>query len=114
MNKTLFKYLSLFTFLFIIDQYIKYAFVYLNWGYDGPVISLVLAYNYGVAFSMLEFLAEYLKYLQISILLGGSIYLYLNLDVLKRFQWCLGMFVSVGVHDIDSQKNQIWVFFALN
>ena len=100
MNKTLFKYLSLFTFLFIIDQYIKYAFVYLNWGYDGPVISLVLAYNYGVAFSMLEFLAEYLKYLQISILLGGSIYLYLNLDVLKRYKLAITLLYVGGLSNI--------------
>ncbi len=100
MNKTLLKYLGLFTFLFIIDQYIKYAFVYEGWGYDGPVISLVLAYNYGVAFSMLEFLAEYLKYLQISILLGGSIYLYLNLDVLKRYKLAITLLYVGGLSNI--------------
>ncbi|CCF79810.1 signal peptidase II [Helicobacter bizzozeronii] len=38
--------------------------------YHGPVISIVLAYNKGVAFSMLDFLGPWLKYLQVLLIVG--------------------------------------------
>ena len=100
MNNLKVKYFSVFIVLFIIDQYIKYAFVYLNWGYDGPVISLVLAYNYGVAFSMFEFLAHYLKYIQLLILGAGSIYLYLNQDIIRKYAPAIMLLYAGGLSNI--------------
>lgn len=100
MNNLKVKYFSVFIVLFIIDQYIKYAFVYLNWGYDGPVISLVLAYNYGVAFSMFEFLAQYLKYIQLLILGAGSIYLYLNQDIIRKYAPAIMLLYAGGLSNI--------------
>ncbi|GMB93365.1 Lipoprotein signal peptidase IspA [Helicobacter bizzozeronii] len=38
--------------------------------YHGPVISIVLAYNKGVAFSMLDFLGPWLKYLQVLLIVS--------------------------------------------
>jgi signal peptidase II len=59
--------LFIFATIFIIDQVVKFGFASLGWGATGSFMNLELAYNYGVAFSMLEFLAGYLKYIQLSI-----------------------------------------------
>ncbi len=98
MNKKRFFFLLIF--LLFCDQYIKYGFVYFNWGYDGPVISLTLAYNYGVAFSMLSFLQEYLKYVQLCILFAGLIYLYFNKDVFTRYSLAICILLAGGLSNI--------------
>ena len=82
--------------LFVIDQAVKYGFAHFDWNVEGPYMSLQLAYNYGVAFSMFSFLAEYLKYIQLTIVLGASIYLFNILDrftyggVVDYFYWHYG------------------------
>ena len=65
MKKFFFAFFS----IFAIDQIIK--IIFLN-GFDlkTKCISLVLAINKGVAFSMFSFLGEYLKYLQLALILG--------------------------------------------
>jgi len=55
--------------VFIIDQNIKSLFVD-GYRYYGDCVDLVLIYNKGVAFSMLSFLSEYLRYIQL-VLVGG-------------------------------------------
>jgi len=63
--------------IFIIDQNIKSAFIS-GFRYYTDCIDLILVYNKGVAFSMLSFLNEYLKYIQlilVSGVLGYTIYL---------------------------------------
>jgi signal peptidase II len=59
----------LFASLFFLDRYIKEIFVS-GYQWDSQCISLILTYNKGVAFSTFAFLGEYLKYLQIAVLLG--------------------------------------------
>jgi len=59
--------------IFIIDQNIKTLFVE-GYRYYGECIDLILVYNKGVAFSMLSFLAEYLKYIQLALVLGVLVY----------------------------------------
>jgi len=99
MLKNYFKYFLLFLSLITIDQYIKYIFV--NGFYkEGECISLVLAYNKGVAFSMFAFLADYLKYIQITILLGGLIYLSLNKDILKTYILPISILFAGGISNI--------------
>ena len=93
-------FILLFVVSVLIDQYIKYGFVFLNWGYDGSVISLVLAYNYGVAFSMLSFLDGNLKYLQLVMLLGASIYLYLNKKILEYYYIPVALIFAGGISNI--------------
>jgi signal peptidase II len=58
-----------------IDQIIKDIFVS-GFGLDGDCISLVLTYNYGVAFSMFESLGENLKWFQIAVLVGVLFYVF--------------------------------------
>ena len=55
--------------VFIIDQNIKMLFVD-GFRYYTECIDLILVYNKGVAFSMLSFLDEWLKYIQLVIVSG--------------------------------------------
>ena len=55
MSKELKIATTIFIVVFIIDQVVKFGFANLNWDVDGPYMSLKLAYNYGVAFSMFSF-----------------------------------------------------------
>ncbi len=86
--------------LFIVDQIIKYCFVHFNWDVEGPYMSLQLAYNYGVAFSMLSFLAQYLKYIQLLLVLGGIIYLYKNQDVFEEYYIPIALLLAGGLSNI--------------
>ena len=55
--------------IFIIDQNIKMLFVD-GFRYYTECIDLILVYNRGVAFSMFAFLQEWLKYIQLVMVLG--------------------------------------------
>ena len=64
--------------IFIIDQNIKMLFVD-GFRYYTDCINFILVYNKGVAFSMLSFLDEYLKYIQMVLVGGILLYvLYIN------------------------------------
>ena len=60
--------------IFIVDQNIKMLFVD-GFRYYTECIDLILVYNKGVAFSMLAFLDEWLKYIQLIIVFGVLIYI---------------------------------------
>ncbi len=55
--------------VFIIDQNIKMLFVD-GYRYYSDYMDLILVYNRGVAFSMLAFLEEWLKYIQLVLVSG--------------------------------------------
>ena len=99
MLKKLFITLSLFTVLFIIDQYIKFLFVD---GYEqkGECISLILVYNYGVAFSIFSFLEGNLKYIQIAIMLSGILYLLFNKEVFATYYLPTALILAGGISNI--------------
>jgi len=90
---------SLFIVLFFIDQYIKFLFVD---GYErrGECISLILVYNYGVAFSMFSFLEGNLKYIQIVIMLVGVLYLAFNKDIFRLYYIPSALVLAGGVSNI--------------
>ena len=60
--------------IFIIDQNIKMLFVD-GFRYYTDCIDLILVYNKGVAFSMLSFLDEWLKYIQALLIVGVLVYI---------------------------------------
>jgi len=60
--------------IFIIDQNIKMLFVD-GFRYYTECIDLILVYNKGVAFSMLSFLDEWLKYIQLVLVFGILVYI---------------------------------------
>jgi signal peptidase II len=94
-------YLPLFIFVVavFIDQYIKTIFVN---GYErqGECISLVLAYNKGVAFSMFSFLEGNLKYLQIVLLFLGAIYLYIKKEVFYNHCIAIALLYAGAISNI--------------
>lgn len=85
--------------LLCLDQYIKYIFVS-GFEWHSEVFSLTLTYNYGVAFSMFAFLAENLKYIQITILVMALIYLLVNKDVFEQYYIPIGMLFAGGISNI--------------
>jgi len=100
MNKKLKVSLILFFIIFIIDQVVKYGFAHYDLDVKGPIMSLQLAYNYGVAFSMFAFLAEYLKYIQLALVLAGTIYLLKNKDVFYDYNIPIALMYAGGLSNI--------------
>ncbi|MGE0050298.1 MAG: signal peptidase II [Arcobacter sp.] len=91
---------TIFIVVFIIDQVVKYGFANLGWDVDGSYMSLKLAYNYGVAFSMFSFLEHYLKYIQLSIVLIAMIYLFMNKDIFKEYYVPIALLFAGGLSNI--------------
>ncbi len=71
-----------------------------NWEWHSQCISLVLAYNKGVAFSMFVFLEHNLKFIQILILIVGSIYLYFNQPTFKTYFYPIVILYSGALSNI--------------
>lgn len=90
----------IFIVVLILDQAIKYGFANLNWDVDGPYMSLKLAYNYGVAFSMFSFLENYLKYIQLLIVLVATIYLFKNKNVFEEYYFPISLLYAGGLSNI--------------
>ena len=88
---------SLFT-IFFIDQYIKSIFLN-GFRYEGSEISLILVYNQGVAFSMFAFLKEYLKYIQLGLILVVIFFLYKE-NLLKKHPIISGILIGAGLSNI--------------
>ena len=100
MNKKLKISLLIFSIIFVIDQIVKYGFANYDWNVNGPYMSLQLAYNYGVAFSMFSFLAEYLKYIQLTLVFAGLVYLYKNHDVFEDYYIAISLLFAGGLSNI--------------
>jgi signal peptidase II len=99
MAKKLSFSVAIFAFLFLIDQYIKMFFVD-GFGVDGECISLVLAYNKGVAFSMFAFLEDNLKFIQLGMIFAGVIYLLFNKDVFNNYYIPVSILFAGGISNI--------------
>ena len=92
--------ITTFIVVFIIDQVVKYGFANLAWDVDGPYMSLKLAYNYGVAFSMFSFLQHYLKFIQLGIILIATIYLFKNKNVFEEYYFPISLLYAGGLSNI--------------
>jgi signal peptidase II len=73
MKSSIIKFLVSFFVVFLIDQAIKYIFLN-GFEWHSKCISLTLALNKGVAFSMFSFLGEYLKYIQLILIIFLGFY----------------------------------------
>lgn len=71
--------------VFIIDQNIKMLFVD-GFRYYTECIDLILVYNKGVAFSMFAFLEEWLKYIQLILVIGILAYIFYLKNFAMHFQ----------------------------
>lgn len=92
--------ITIFVVVFIIDQIVKFGFANLAWNVNGPYMSLNLAYNYGVAFSMFSFLEHNLKYIQLAIVLIGTLYLFKNQSVFKEYYLPISLLYAGGLSNI--------------
>jgi len=104
MQKKILFFIAIFIVLFTIDQIIKMIFVN-GFEVQGSCISLVLAYNKGVAFSMFAFLEGNLKYIQIAMLIAGIIYLFLNKEIFDRYYLPASILIAGGVSNIYDRFN---------
>jgi signal peptidase II len=92
-------FIALFVSVFVIDQYIKYIFVD-GYVWHSECISLILAYNKGVAFSMFAFLAEYLKYIQLLLLAGVAIFLYIKKEYFYSYYHGASLILAGGLSNV--------------
>lgn len=93
------------SFVFLLDQAIKWYFVlkgYMHGDlvYQTPIISLLFVYNKGVAFSMFAFLQEWLKYIQIALLVGVVVYIWRNKEILVAHCVALGFIFGGGISNV--------------
>jgi len=84
---------------FVVDQNIKvWAMESVN-GIEymtilkGSCIDLILQYNRGVAFSMLEFLGDNLKWVQLTLIVGIIVYVFYE-GYIKQYAFAIGLIVG--------------------
>lgn len=99
MNRAFKLFLVSFLGVMIVDQVIKSIFLD-GFRWNGDYFSLILTYNKGVAFSMLSFLDEYLKYIQLVLIGGIFIYLLKNKDVFIAYSLPAGIIAGAGLSNI--------------
>jgi len=88
--------------VFLIDQNLKSLFLN-GYRYNGEYISLILVFNQGVAFSMLAFLQEYLKYIQLGIFIFISIYLMYEKEIFLRYSLPIGILYGAGIGNLHDR-----------
>ncbi len=95
MNRKLVVFFIAFAIILAVDQIIKLIFLNgFNW--ESPWMSLTLAFNKGVAFSMFAFLGEYLKFIQTALILGVFYYLVKQKRILNDHAAPLGILLGAG------------------
>jgi signal peptidase II len=99
---------------FIIDQSIKV------WAMDavngveyavimkGSCINLELFYNRGVAFSMLEFLGDNLKWVQVVLIIGIIAYVFYE-GYLKQYAFAIGLIVGGAIGNLYDRFEHVGV-----
>ena len=92
------KYILIALVILGIDQIIKYKFAVTGIEFKWRCISLTLAVNRGVAFSMFEYLGEYLKWLQIIVILAISFYLFSQKN--RNLYLFATLILSAGISNI--------------
>ena len=92
------KFLFTLIVIFTIDQLIKLIFIN-GFRWEGEWLSLILVYNKGVAFSMFAFLEEYLKYIQILLLVIVGYFFYKE-KFLFRYPMISGILFGAGISNI--------------
>ena len=100
MLRILGKFFIFFICIMCVDQAIKYLFTHGGLSVKSEWIDLVLTYNRGVAFSMFAFLGEYLKIIQLVLIVGIFGYLIGERAMLVRFNAELGIILGAGASNV--------------
>jgi signal peptidase II len=85
--------------IFIIDQNIKQLFLE-GYVFENGCITLSLTLNPGVAFSMFASLGEYLKYIQIVLVIGIFVYLLKEKELLQENLIFIAILFGAGISNI--------------
>ncbi len=88
--------------IFLIDQNLKSLFLD-GFRWNSDYISLILVFNKGVAFSMLSFLQEYLKYIQLGIFVLISLYLAYEKNLFVKYSLPLGILYGAGIGNLHDR-----------
>lgn len=99
MLKSLIRFFIFFIVVLCVDQGIKQLFIH-GFSAKSEWIDLVLVYNKGVAFSMFAFLGEYLKLIQLALLVLIFGYLLGEKAMLRRFSAELGLVLGGGASNV--------------
>ena len=100
MLRILGKFFIFFICIMCVDQAIKSLFNHGGLSVKSEWIDLVLTYNRGVAFSMFAFLSEYLKIIQLVLIVGIFGYLIGERAMLTRFNAELGIILGAGASNV--------------
>ena len=107
MAKKIALFLGVFIFTVVLDQYIK-QLILNGFRWDSECISITLAYNKGVAFSMFAFLEHNLKFIQIGIfILALAMTLYYK--YFNDYYIGLALIFAGGISNIYDRFNHIGV-----
>lgn len=99
MNKNAIVFLSAMVGIFVIDQNLKTIFLE-GFRWYGDYFSLILTYNKGVAFSLFAFLEEYLKYLQLLLIVGVGVYLRFEKLFFKDHALAIGIVAGAALSNV--------------
>ncbi len=99
MYKSIVVFFLAFSGVIIVDQSIKVIFLD-GFRWYGEYFSLILTYNKGVAFSMLSFLDENLKYIQLFLIFGIFIYLIYERELFVKYSLPAGLILGAGSSNI--------------
>ncbi|NPA87156.1 signal peptidase II [Caminibacter pacificus] len=90
-------FLSFFA-VFFIDQLLKQLFLH-GFEWHSKCISLVLAINKGIAFSLLSFLGSNLKFIQLGIIILLAIFLYKE-KIIKKHPIITGILLAAALSNL--------------
>ena len=99
MSRALILFFSVAVGIFLIDQSIKTLFLE-GFRWYGDFFSLILTFNKGVAFSMLAFLEENLKFIQLVIMLSVFLYLLRYKERFVRYSLPAGIIMGAGLSNV--------------
>ncbi|MDA3054682.1 MULTISPECIES: signal peptidase II [unclassified Campylobacter] len=99
MTRKFVKFVLIFTLVLALDQFIK--FIFLNgFSWEGEYFSLILTFNRGVAFSMLAFLGESLKFIQLGLIALLAWYVFSQKELFNAHWLPFGILLGGGVSNV--------------
>lgn len=92
-------FLAILISVIVLDQWLKIQ-VLEGFRWESRVVSIVLVYNDGVAFSMFAFLQGWLKWIQIALLAGLGLYLTLANGAFRQYWLGFGFILGGGIGNV--------------
>lgn len=97
--KALLSYLVIAIVVFLLDQWVK-SLILEGVRYEGNAISIIYVLNDGVAFSMFAFLGEWLKWIQLVLLVLLGYGVLVSSELLKKDYFALALIIGSGISNL--------------